>query len=267
MGLLTCWDSYNYQYLFDVDQLGASVASLATQSGATHVDVRPAGRHEDQHDPLVLKCNIRRASNPIPDDLAFHQSLLQVLSARQSGSSDAAIEIPNDLRFNRFALDLHFPDVDDEASERWMRALLWPEDFSVSEPRFRRAVSILKAQRHRTKWMEGDGLAALLDLLRGSHEESKVEAPSGSARATVLVHSFSLYQLSRSMRQQVEESCIEASRTRDIYRISYDIDGVLEGNDVMTRCSLHLLEYRQGERVSCRRIATADVFGYWIEFD
>ena len=268
VGLLTCWDSYNFQYLFDIDQLGdAASSSLTVQSGSTHVDVRPALRHEDR-EPLVLKCKIRRSSSSsIPDDLAFHQSLLEAVRSHQSGSPHSSIEIPNDLRFDRFALDLHFPNVDDEVSERWMRALLWPDDYSISEPRFRQAVSILRAERHRTKWMEGDGLAVLLDLLRGTHEENKAETPSGATRATVFVHSISLYQLSQSMRQQVEESCIEASRTRDIYRISYDFEGVLEGNDLMTQCALHLLEYRQGERVSIRRLAAADVFGNWIEFD
>jgi len=221
----------------------------------------------DRHPPL-LECEIRGS---IPDG-AFRDAIREALSSSTTDpvSHLPLIDLPDMLRFKRYALDLTFPKVDDEPSERWMRSLIWPEVYSARVERFRRSLATLRATRDRFEWIEGDGLAVLLSVLCGTHASQLDHAAavsSSTARASVFVHSFSFYQLTNAMKERVESICCEASRSRDIYRISYDLEGAFEATTSTDAFGvLHILEYHNGERVSNRLVARADNHGQWIEF-
>ncbi|MBN9567875.1 MAG: DUF2332 domain-containing protein [Alphaproteobacteria bacterium] len=169
--------------------------------------------------PLVIDCALRGAGNP------------------PSGPAPAIA--------HRLGLELNPVALTDDDDRDWLRALVWP-DQGARLSRLDRAIALFMDVKPEIRF--GDALALLPAAL----------AAAPADQTLCLYHTIALYQFSREMRTRLDAMLMEASRSRPLWRLSFE--GALEG-----RYPLSLIAYRGGEK-NARGLALAHPHGTWLEW-
>lgn len=153
---------------------------------------------------------------------------------------------------NRIGLELNPVDLNKPEDRLWLKALTWPEHTQ----RFARLDgAIAEALAHPQRIWSGDALALLPDALG--------ELPPYGA--VVVYHSHVTYQFSDAMRARLNETLMQRSRNRPVYRVSIEWDGqFLKPNEGNYPINVGL--YENGNEPNIRTVAFADPHGAWIEW-
>jgi hypothetical protein len=137
-----------------------------------------------------------------------------------------------------FPLDIH-----KEADVRWLRACIWPEE----QERYRLLdAAIAVAQQYPPPLLTGDACDLLPDLLSTIPVDQTI----------CLWHSFALNQGPLHVRECIEQTIVQASSTRTIYRVSIEANPTQEG-----RPRLELFTYKQGALFQHEWLADCAIHG------
>jgi len=175
------------------------------------------------------------------------------------GDAGAVVQLEADLRGEglpalerqiavgeRVGVDLDPIDALDPEALLWLRALIWPEHVE----RHQRLLDAAEELRtHPVRLRGGDAVETLPQLL--------AQAP-GDEALTVYT-TVALYQFPRMARQRMETVLIDASRSREIWRVA--LEG--ESPDIM---ELTLTRYREGSAAPTELLARASPHGWWLEW-
>ncbi|MYB37682.1 MAG: DUF2332 domain-containing protein [Gammaproteobacteria bacterium] len=143
-------------------------------------------------------------------------------------------------------VDLDPIDALDPEALLWLRALIWPEHVERHERLLDAAEELRK---HPVRLRGGDAVETLPHLL--------AEAP-GDEALTVYT-TVALYQFPRTARERMETVLIDASRSREVWRVA--LEG--ESADIM---ELTLTRYRDGSAAPSELLARASPHGWWLEW-
>ncbi|GCE23511.1 DUF2332 domain-containing protein [Dictyobacter kobayashii] len=177
-----------------------------------------------------------------------------------SGTRTSALQLDCDLQGSRIppfpaelpnvtlrvGLDLHPINISDPDAVLWLRALIWPEH-SERVVRLQRALEIARQQRPLI--MAGDALKLLPVIMTNVPADTTL----------CVFHSFTLNQFSDEGRKQLSNILVNASKSREIFRISYESQS--ESEDPVLELYLYLqsLETKQV-------LARASAHGSWLEW-
>lgn len=201
-------------------EIGAS-AGLHLHLDSYHYDYGDVGSVGDSTSPVQLTCGVHGEHKP---------------------------PIPSQLPtiVHRVGIDIHPLDIHDENEVRWLRALIWPEQ-SDRMRLLDAALSI--ARQHPVQIIEGNAVHILPALLNSFPQEAVV----------CLYHSYTLNQTPQDVRQQILDKILEASKQRDLYRISQEwYFGQLQPH-------LHLFSYSNGQMQE-ELLAHCETHGRWVEW-
>src|SRR5579885_2213156 len=130
----------------------------------------------------------------------------------------------------------------------WLLACIWPEELH----RYQLLTAALEvARQHPPKLLTGDAWELLPDLLASISPEAVL----------CLWHSYALAQGPKVVYEQVVQELLNASRKRDLYHLSLELD---PGRGPLPR--LELFTYRQGRMASYDWLATCEVHGDEMEW-
>ena len=145
---------------------------------------------------------------------------------------------------SRVGLELNPVDLQNPEDRLWLKALIFPE----LTPRFARLEgAIATALSHPSKILFGNAL----ELLEG------VTQSLPSTGIPVVYHSFVTYQFSTAMRERLQNTIVELSRSRPLYRVSIEWDGA-DHPVAVTR-------YENG-RAEKTILADCNPHGAWLEW-
>lgn len=147
----------------------------------------------------------------------------------------------------RIGLDLHPININNADALLWLRALIWPEHLE----RVARLQSALEVVRqHRPLVMAGDALKLLPMIMANVPFDMTL----------CVFHSFTLNQFSPEARKRFAAILIEASKHREIFRLSYEAL-IPQAKDPL----LDLYLYVQGTEMR-QLVARASAHGNWLEW-
>jgi hypothetical protein len=141
---------------------------------------------------------------------------------------------------SRLGVDLNPVDLNDPENVQWLRALVWPEHQKRAN---QLEVAIEVARRAPPQIVPGDALELLPSL---------IERVQGETQLCVF-HSFTLSLASGEPRERLELTLAQASKTRDLFHISFEwpknseaplltlasIDNGESTEKVLARCNAH----------------------------
>jgi hypothetical protein len=146
------------------------------------------------------------------------------------------------LVFERYGLDLHVNDLNNEENYRWLKALIWPEHFERREL-FDKAAKCMK--NNQIHLIEGDGVELLSDVSDRISKDSIL----------CIFHTHVANQMPNEVKQKLLESVEGISQKRDVFHLYNNI------GDRM----LHLDYYLNGE-IYQEVIGETDGHGKWFEW-
>ena len=246
-GLCLLWDAYSYSYTFTDANGEEKTVSLYPQHST---------ELERSKQPIIEST----VNGKLPPNLPFTQLLINAANSNDHRALfPSLIHSPN---HRRVGLDLNLLNLLDKHQERWFKALIWPEGYDIRVNRFNNAFEILQRYRDRCSWIQGNAIPSLSQVLSPNNNNEN----NDKERATILVHSYAMYQLSEEAKDEVEKSCCEASKYRDIYRISCDIENVIKPSITELGSHVHLFIYRGGERVFTKILMSTQSHGNYFQF-
>jgi hypothetical protein len=147
----------------------------------------------------------------------------------------------------RIGLDLHPININNADALLWLRALIWPEH-AERAARLQSALDVVK--QHRPLVMAGDALKLLPMIMANVPFDMTL----------CVFHSFTLNQFSADERKRFAAVLIEASKHREIFRVSYEALTPPERDPL-----LDLFLYVQGTEMR-QQVAKASDHGNWLEW-
>jgi hypothetical protein len=142
-----------------------------------------------------------------------------------------------------FPLDIH-----NEADVRWLRSCIWPEE----SERYRLLdAAISLAQSQPTRVSVGDASNLLPAILATIPQEETL----------CLWHSFALNQGPLHVKESIEQTLLQASKTRPVYRVSLEVDTTKGG-----RPRLELFSYQGGTCSEGEWLANCAIHGENMEW-
>lgn len=147
----------------------------------------------------------------------------------------------------RIGLDLHPININNADALLWLRALIWPEQ-GERVTRLQTALDFVKQQRPLI--MAGDALKLLPAIVANVPFDMTL----------CIFHSFTLSQFTAEARQRFATTLIEASKHREIFRVSYEELSPSEKDP-----ALDLFLYVQGTEMK-QTVARASPHGNWLEW-
>lgn len=161
------------------------------------------------------------------------------------------VKVPVPSRFPavacRIGLDLNPLDVREPESARWLKALIWPEEYAHRAPLLEGAIDA--ARRDPPTLLRGDAL----DLLPAVLEK----IPAGATAC--VFHTFTLNQFPEEARERFADLLREHAKKRDLYRIS------IEWLGAEAAPLLRLFAFHKGAETETT-LARCDDHGEWIEW-
>ena len=201
-------------------EIGAS-AGLHLRLDYYHYNYGPIGSVGDNASTVQLTCEVRGEHTlPIPSQMP--------------------------VIVQRVGLGIHPVNVNDEDETRWLRALIWPEH---RDRMYLLDAALDIARQHPVHIIEGNAVHSLPELLSSLPQDVTV----------CLYHSYTLNQTPQDVRQQILDQVLEASKQRDLYRISQ------EWYFGQHQPHLHLFSYHQGQMQS-ELLAYCETHGRWVEW-
>ena len=186
-----------------------------------HYDYGNAGRVGDSASPVQLTCAVHgEHMPPVPPQIAS-------------------------IAY-RVGLDIHPIDVNDENATRWLCALIWPEH---SDRIHLLDAALTVARQHPVQIIEGNAVHVLPELLPSLPQDAVV----------CLYHSYALNQAPRDTREQILDQIREASKQRDLYRLSQ------EWYNGQSQPHLHMFSYHEGQ-MHQELLAYCETHGRWVEW-
>jgi hypothetical protein len=147
----------------------------------------------------------------------------------------------------RIGLDLHPININNTDAMLWLRALIWPEHVE-RVARLQSALEVVRQQRPLI--MSGDALKLLPMIMANVPFDMTL----------CIFHSFTLDQFSPEARKRFAAILIEASKHREIFRVSYEVLTPLAKDPL-----LDLFLYVQGTEMR-QLVAKASAHGNWLEW-
>lgn len=148
---------------------------------------------------------------------------------------------------SRTGLDLNPLDVRDPESARWLRALIWPEEYAHRAPLLENAIEA--ARRDPPTLLRGDALELLSETLGAIPEDA----------TACVFHTFTVNQFSGEARDRLAELLAEHSEVRDLYRVSAEWLGVDDTPLLKLSC------FEEGNEQEAL-LAHCDGHGEWIQW-
>ena len=151
---------------------------------------------------------------------------------------------------SRVGIELAPLDIKNERDVNWMRACIWPEELW----RYQCLDAALAfARQYPPNVLAGDACELLPGVLTGISPEQTI----------CIWHSFALNQGPASVRESVEQTLIDFSRERAIYRVSLELDPT---NPALLDPHLEIYTYDRGKRSSSKSLATTAIHGEWLQW-
>ena len=130
----------------------------------------------------------------------------------------------------------------------WLFACIWPEETGRYQLL---SAAIEVARQHPPELLAGDACQVLPDVLSSITSDATI----------CLWHSYALAQGPKVVYEQVVQELLDASRTREIYHLSLELDPARWQHP-----RLELFTYRDGELASYDWLATCEVHGEAMEW-
>ncbi len=143
-------------------------------------------------------------------------------------------------------IDTYPVDLNNDDAVRWLRALIWPEHHD-REAHLTQAVELA---RQRLPFVRRGGALDLLPEVIDTLSEGAVP---------LIYHSFTVYQFTQAMRDQLNDTLSEMARYRDIYRVSLEWERQHEG------AMMRLMTYHRGE-MQAQTLARCEPHGRWMQW-
>lgn len=162
---------------------------------------------------------------------------------------DKEVPLPERLPevVSRIGLDLNPLDVRDPDSARWLRALIWPEEYAHRAPLLERAIEVARSEP--PALLRGDALESLPEVFG--------EIPDGTS--VCVFHTFTVNQFSEEARKRLSNLLSEHSRKRELCRVSVEWLGADDSP------LLKLSTFENGVEEETL-LARCDDHGEWIEW-
>lgn len=152
------------------------------------------------------------------------------------------------LVVERIGIDLAPIFLSQEREADWLFACIWPEEIR----RYQLLTAAIEvARQHPPSLLAGDACQLLPDVLSSIASDATI----------CLWHSYALAQGPKVVYEQVVQHLLDASRTRDIYHLSLELDPAR-----WPQPRLELFTYRNGELASYDWLATCEVHGEAMEW-
>lgn len=130
----------------------------------------------------------------------------------------------------------------------WLASCIWPEETRRYQLL---TVAVELARKHPPKVLAGDACELLPDVLASIAPEVTI----------CLWHSYALAQGPQVVYERVGKELLDASRTRDLYHVSLEMDPARGPQP-----RLELFTYHNGELASYDWLATCEVHGEQMEW-
>jgi len=176
------------------------------------------------------------------------------------GPADAALTIDCELRgeknppfgpspriASRVGLERNPVDLSNPAQRAWLKALVWPDQLARFA-RLEKAIDLFRA--HPVEIRAGDALALLPDAIAQVPEDQPL----------CVYHTYVVYQMSKDLREALDNILIMASLRRPIWRLSCEGSLAFVGEAPM-----RLRRYVDGQKQS-RELAHCHPHGAWLEW-